>query len=57
MVLIHKHNRRGIQLLENTRAGGMGEDEFEAWLTRDIRSWGGILGDRKKSKINYADIQ
>ena len=34
----------------------MGEDEFEAWLIRDIRSWRGLLGDRKKSKINYADI-
>ena len=28
------------QRLEKTRAGKMGEEEFIAWLTRDIRAWG-----------------
>ena len=28
------------RLLEKTRAGEMGEEEFIAWLTQDIRAWG-----------------
>ena len=27
-------------LLDKTRAGGMSEEDFEAWLTQDVRAWG-----------------
>ena len=30
------------QRLEKTRAGEMGEEEFIAWLTQDIRAWGAM---------------
>ena len=27
-------------LLDKTRAGDMSEEDFEAWLTQDVRAWG-----------------
>ena len=29
-------------MLDKTRTGEMSEEQFEAWLTQDIRAWGTV---------------